>query len=62
MTPIFFFFKQLITELTRSDVNGQRLTKTFFFFLGGGNPFQGHSDPIMVRDTLSSQDASTHKI
>ena len=23
---------------------------------------QGHSDPIMVRDTLSSQDASTHQI
>ena len=23
---------------------------------------QGHSDPIMVRDTLSSQDASTHRI
>ena len=23
---------------------------------------QGHSDPIMVRDTLSSFDASTHQI
>ena len=23
---------------------------------------QGHSDPIMVRDTLSSQNASTHQI
>ena len=23
---------------------------------------QGHSDPIMVRNTLSSQDASTHQI
>ena len=24
--------------------------------------FKGHSDPIMVRDTLSSQDVSTHQI
>ena len=24
--------------------------------------FKGHSDPIMVRDTSSSQDASTHQV